>query len=356
MYSPAKSALPPLIRAELETFGTELAEGRADRGKVQAIRSQLDHLPPASISRIDSEIAYLARMFHQPREIRVVPSLLSRLPSFTRELSHSALLQKTAGLEYLFIFHRDGWLREAALNRISAPPSSPFYFAAVSYRLNDWVPQVRSAAKACAERIFSKAAPALAARSALFLLERRQVWSRWDDEASVLDEVFARQEVVDELAAILLTAVTGPMGRIFRQSLRQPQLDRHLTTLAREATMPAVRVVALQTLLDGSAQWPIGFKCQWIDKSLGISRRVTDFAEREIERTDSLESLLETGAQDRSAAVRRVAASGLIRHRSTISNADAIIQLLRDDRSSAVRERVQFVLDDRLKSKAQAGT
>jgi HEAT repeat protein len=57
-----------------------------------------------------------------------------------------------------------------------------------------------------------------------------------------------------------------------------------------------------------------------------------------------LEALIAQGARDRSAVVRRVAAGGLIQHRSSVSNLDEVVQLLAGDKSASVRERAEFVL------------
>ena len=54
------------------------------------------------------------------------------------------------GLRYLFIFHGDETIREAALGKIVSGLPSPFLFAAIAWRLNDRALPVRRAAAECA--------------------------------------------------------------------------------------------------------------------------------------------------------------------------------------------------------------
>jgi hypothetical protein len=214
----------------------------------------------------------------------------------------------------------------------------------VAYRLNDWVPEVRQAARACIDRTFMATDPAVVAEAALFLLGRRAQWRRWQsDEAEALDAAIARAEVTECLAARMMRATTGPMASLLRQALRRPEMDRHLPTLAAGAVQPALRAAALRTLIDGEASWPDGFERRWIDKSLGRWAPATRLGRRELPRFASIEALVGQGARDRSPAVRRVAADALVRHHARLANADALIALLAGDLSRAVRERIDFL-------------
>ena len=138
-------------------------------------------------------------------------------------------------------------------------------------------------------------------------------------------------------------ATAGSMGALLRHMLRGPEVDRHLPDLSAHAILPSVRSVALRTLIEGRASWPEGYERKWIDKSHGLSRRVTRFGERALPDAPSPGPLIAQGARDRSPVVRRVAASGLIRHRDSLGNVADIIQLLALDSSRAVRERIEFL-------------
>lgn len=342
-----QSVLPEPLHVSLAKLGVSVRKGAVRKSLLEAVVAGLAALPPSAVVRGDAEIAYLAQLYarNDPRRNFIL--------SWLRKATDHDLLVKTPGLEQLFIFHRDGRLREAALKRLKDGLRSTFFFAAIAYRLNDWSPDVRSAAKACAARVFPKTDPEIVATAGLFLLDRQQHWRRWwGEEAAILDDALSRADVTDHLAATLHHARSGPMGALLRRTLRRPEMDRHLFQLSTDAFLPGVRAVALQCLIDGQASWPTGFEQQWIDKSLGKSRRVIVFGRREIVRPCSLETLVAQGAQDRSATVRKIAADGLLRYRSALANRDEIIQQLADDRSPAVRERIDFILRERLRQAA----
>ena len=84
--------------------------------------------------------------------------------------SDQELLEINHDYAWLFLFHPNGYVREAALDSLNNPPTSPFFFAALAWRLNDWVPAVRQAAQRCAERVLYRTAADVAATAALYLL------------------------------------------------------------------------------------------------------------------------------------------------------------------------------------------
>jgi hypothetical protein len=254
-------------------------------------------------------------------------------------------LSRTPGLDIVFLFCPDGYVREAALNQL-ASASSPFVLTAVAYRLNDWAEPVRRAAKVCAGRVFASAPVGAVAEAALFLTERKSFWTRGEAELALLDGAFSRPDVVDALSGLILSGHTGAVSRAFSHALAGDVLDHRLLEFATRATNPAVRVIAARTLIDGKTSRRVGYDRQWLDKTYNLSRRVPRFASRPILRPQPVEALIALTANDRSAAVRRVAAEGLVRFRHEIRNPWPLLALLKDDRSQAVRQRIQFVADD----------
>lgn len=329
--------LPATLRALLEAARDALATGRITMGLLIDLASELQALPPDAVGPAG-------------QAIRITADLSIRAGQGTpgapgRARSHLALLDAWPGLAPLFLFHGDGHLREAALGRLRTGLTSSFLVAAVAFRLNDWVPQVRAAARGCAERVIALSDADTLAAAAPFLLDRRPQWTRGREEVTVLDGLLERDDVADRVAAHLLAAPTGPLARQLRQMLRQPALDRHLPRLAGEALQPAVRAVAISTLLEGRASWPDGWEQQWIDKRYGVSRAVTLFGFRPVASPLPPDVVLGAAAADRSAAVRRVAAIALIRDRSRFGNATAMIDTLAADPSPPVRERARFLLE-----------
>lgn len=334
----AQSTLLPInLASALTEVGTKLRLGADASAELNIALDLLAGLEPGHVARADGEIANAAGLHrHSPQPL--LGRLLSPRPSDAEQLL------RIPSLEYLFLFHRDGRLREAALLKITGGLPSPFLFAAVLWRLNDWAVPVRQAAARCANRSFPATDPSVVARCAAELLVRQASWSRWRDERAILDQAFGRDDVAVQLAELIARERTGPQASTLRYALRTCALDRHLEQIAHEAAQPSVRAVALYALIEGKAEWPSGTAWQWIDKSMGLRRRMTVFSHRPLTVTSSREALIARGVDDRSAFVRRVALAGVIKHLPGTAEARAFAAPLVADRSLSVRERAQFIL------------
>jgi hypothetical protein len=338
-----KPALPEEASTRLDQVGSELAHGRVDAAAVEDALRALDSVPPDRIERARWEIAercgLWTRSYGPQNPLQRIVALLDEPPA----ARHRRLLAATPGLACLFLFHGDGFLREAALDRLEEGARSPFFFAAIAYRLNDWAAPVRAAAARCAARVFPRTAPAIVAAAAVSLLGRTATWGRWGEEAVLLDHAFARDDVGASLAATIGAARTGPMPRVLRHALRHQAMERHLVALATHAAVPAVRALALRTLIEGRAAWPGALEKKWIDKSHGAYRLVHALEARLLERPLSLPALIALGAVDEAVAVRRAAADGLVAHHAALPNRDEILCLFLKDKSRPVRERAEFL-------------
>ncbi|QNA87194.1 hypothetical protein G4G27_23350 [Sphingomonas sp. So64.6b] len=295
-------------------------------------------IDPHHLSQAEGDIVSAAALYRWRR----APLWIERF--FRTRLTDQHQLDLVDGLEYLFLFHRDGRLREAALRKIQGPIPNAFILAAIAWRLNDWVDPIRAAAVACVERTFSRTSPQVMAEAALVLLVRQGTWGRWGSERGVLDAAFERRDVADILADIIAKRSTGPMATIFRQSLRSSVLDDHIERLAVAASQPSVRAAATQSLIDGFASWTVGWRWQWIDKSMGVRRRETAFEKRPLTTQIDRATMIRRGLKDRAATVRRVAMSGLIQHEAALSDAHRLASEALTDRSKSVRERAEFIL------------
>lgn len=334
------SLLSAELLGALTEVGAKLRQGDDVAAELDTTLKLLASLKPGHVAKADGEIANAADLYRHPPQ-----PLLGRL--LAPRLSDAEQLLRVPGLEYLFLFHRDGRLREAALLKITGGLPSPFLFAAVLWRLNDWAEPVRQAAARCASRAFPITDPTVVARTAAELLVRQASWSRWRDERAILDQVFGRDDVAAQLAELVAFERTGPQASTLRYALRTSALDRHLERIAQEAAQPSVRAVALHALIDGKAEWPSGTAWQWIDKSMGLRRRVKVFDCRPLTVFPARDALIERGVNDRSAAVRRVALAGVIRHLPGTAKARAFATMLVADRSPSVRERAEFILRPR---------
>lgn len=336
-------AVPGPLLDRIQHVIEGVRDGNLQQVDLEAAVSDLTALPPAAVPAASAAVAELI--------------LLSRhvsgdLPAWRHREADLAHLCATAGLDRLFVFHPDGYVREAALRMPGGPARTAFEIAAIAYRLNDWALPVRLSARSAALRLFPAAAAEAAAEALLFLLDRMPEWQRWraeqEDNERVLDDLMMRTDVCARLAERLCTARTGRMGKRLQRAARWSGLDPFLPDLARHAVLPSVRACALRFLIEERATWPEGYRREWIDKSYGLTRRVRVIGERRFVRTSELETLIAQGAQDRSAVVRRVAADGLAVHRAALGDRmHALVERLADDTSPSVRWRAAFILKER---------
>jgi len=338
MENASATVLPVQLRDALSRIGSKLEQRQVIEGDLSRALEGLNALPASVVVRAEREISNTAKLYHS--WWRPKPWAFGLSASLS-DMDH---LKCVSGLEYLFIFHGDGHLREAALQRIEGGLPSPFLFAAIAWRLNDWALPVRIAAAECAKRTFHLTSAAVVAQAAMALLARESSWRRWTNERGLLIETFDRPDVAAALTEIIEKKPTGATASVLQRALQNAGLDPFLERLATKAAQPAARATALQPLIDGYASWPSGFAWQWIDKSMGVRRRVRTLSQRPLTVTISRRTAITMGAADRSAAVKRIALDGLIRYRAEIPDATEIAELLLTDRTASVRERAEFVL------------
>jgi len=350
--------LPPPVIATLGPLSAALLRDEPDQQAARRCVEALEALPPSKVDSVYSALGVWVSMLEWvdaplPKRRRNMfgwpvgapvdtATWRPRQPNRSKALSQ---LKRIPGLDVIFLFCPDGYIREAALKQLVSTRSA-FVLTAVAYRLNDWVGPVRLAAQACAMRVFASAPVDAVAEAALFLTQRKSFWRRGEAEIALLDEAFARPDVVEALAGLILSGRSGLVSRAFSHVLARDLLDHRLVEFATRAENPAVRVIAARTLIEGKASRRIGYDRQWIDKTYNLSRRVPRFASRPIHRPQPVEALIALTAHDRSAAVRRVAAEGLVRLRRDIETPGLLLAMLKDDRSASIRRRIQFVADD----------
>jgi hypothetical protein len=340
-----RSVLPEALQRALLRLCNRFKNRRIDQSEVNEIVSGLSQLPAGVYRGAEREIAAKANLYrwYEPKL-----SLRSRIFGLIWPFNTDQIfLSETPGLEYLYLFHGDGHLREAALEKIDGPLNSAFFFNSIAYRLNDWVEPVRHAAHACAARVFPQTSAKIVAEAVFVLLERMRHWQRRDKGSTILEQTLERPDVVERLAALIETSVVGSPSRVLRYILSNNKMDGYLLHLSQNALQPAVRAVALKALINGYASWPDEFKYEWINKALGERKWVAAFGTRSLVRPVPVEFLIAQGAADKAAMVRRVAADGLILHRKTVSNLDELTSLFAQDKTSAVRERAVFIIREK---------
>src|SRR5438552_5596898 len=134
------SILPTALEQVLASVGQRLDRGESVEAELPAAIAGISALPAASISQAATVIADTARLCRRRPNVSLLDTL------FGKRLTDKEQLLHLPDARFLFLFHLDGRMREASLQRISGGLPSSFLFAAVAWRLNDWAEQVRAAA------------------------------------------------------------------------------------------------------------------------------------------------------------------------------------------------------------------
>jgi hypothetical protein len=121
-------------------------------------------------------------------------------------------------------------------------------------------------------------------------------------------------------------------------------LDSHLPALARNSKNPAIRRLALRVLQNGYVEIPLDVHTVITDKIYGKYKLVRNAEHRSIAEYKDLPSLIRVALADKSVFVRRMAADGLIMHRTSFQDVDALAKTLLTDRKASIRERGEFLL------------
>ena len=339
MAARTRQQLPEEIAAPLSRLGKAISAGRVTAAEARAALAAISRLPPEAVRWADRPIARLLGIDWQYSYSR--PSLVGM---FGPDQAAFTLLNAHPDLAALFLFHHSGFVRQRALETLSAPPATPFLLTALMLRLNDWVRQVRVSARYRAERLLPQTSPEVVAAAAPYLLDRWRKWGRWEaDGIAVLDAALQRPEVVAALVQRFLSKTPGSLAIPLRHALRGPSLDPYLYELAHNAVHPSVRVIALTALINKRTSWPAGFRQQWIDKTYGLSRRVVVLESRAVPHDYPTAPLIRTALKDRSAAIRRVAADAVIEQRAGLPDVDDLADAMSVDRTPAIRDRGEFL-------------
>lgn len=244
---------------------------------------------------------------------------------------------------WLGLIAPDGQIRDLALRMATGPLPSAFVAGAIVRRVNDWVPEVRAAARGHVPALLA-ASPTDIAGPALVLALRQdragRGWGRAEDGAVAV--LLRDRRNLDAVLSYLTMSSAGSGPSVLPGILRAGHGDGALHRLATTAVQPGVRAVAVRALVAGEARWSEGRRWQWIDKPMGIRRRVPAFGTRPltVPKIDRAEIL--TFARDPSARVRRAVLDGLddTRPEGLVS----VAAVLRDDPWPSIRHRADVLL------------
>lgn len=162
-------------------------------------------------------------------------------------------------LTWIDICNRDGFKREKALRSLSGAAPNSFFFALVTRRLNDWVPQVRCAARESLPAIAQASDPEHVVDVLCIILPHWNSWGRMEDaDKQVILDTISLKKVAHALKLRIISTASGPMTSILAQTGRTAVLDSHLDEIAQKAIQPAVRAKAYRCQLEGKMVWFAG--------------------------------------------------------------------------------------------------
>lgn len=247
---------------------------------------------------------------------------------------------------WLDLISWDGYKREKALRALSGAAPNTFFFSLAVRRLNDWVPQVRKAAREKLPEIANSTNPKYVVEALCVALSNWNSWGRIEEaEKEVLLKIICDKEISKSLRSTLILSASGPMPSLFSQLGRTPILDGKIEEIAKSAIQPSVRAKAYRSLFEGRVVWIEGRKWEWTDIRYCEGRLKSIVGERKLKVETPLIDLLIKSSEDRSSIVRRVSAEILIRELGNQGiNARALAERFASDNSHAVSERGEFAL------------
>ena len=250
-------------------------------------------------------------------------------------------------LTWIDIFNWDGYSREQSLRTLNGPVPNRFFFALALRRLNDWVPEVRAAARERLPVIIERSNPTDIVDALSATLGNWESWGRMkESDKEALFQILVCEHTFDTFIEHILSSTSGPMSFILSQLGRSSTTDRYLTEISKNAIQPSVRAKAYRSQLEGKMKWFEGREWKWIDKSYGIRRLVPTISERTLTEKPPFKETLHAASADGSSIVRRVAAELLIRNINMlgVESSQVYARNFASDTSSAVSERGRFAL------------
>jgi len=247
---------------------------------------------------------------------------------------------------WLDLISWDGFKREKALRALSGAAPNTFFFSLAVRRLNDWVPQVRKAAREKLPEIARSTDPIYVVEALCIALSNWNSWGRIEEvDKDVLLKIICEKEIAKSLRSKLISSTSGPMPSLFSQLGRTPILDGEIEEIASSAIQPSVRAKAYRSLFEGRIVWIEGRKWEWTDIRYCEGRLKPIVAERKMDTKTPLLDLLIKSSEDRSSIVRRVSAEILIRDLDGLDSvARDLAEQFASDKSPPVSERGKFAL------------
>lgn len=318
------------ILSAVSEFASSLNSGRRVVADMSALVEATSRLP---LSKLDNWE-------------RLIRSGIYQAAANSKPAKWNFWAKPTPFLTWIDLCSGDGFRRERTLRVLSGPAPNPFFFAMAVRRLNDWVPQVRSAAREQLPSIAIASNPEDVVDVLCAVFPHWSSWGRSENEGKqTLLAIASIEAVTHSLKSRLVSATAGPLASVLAQAGQTAVLDAYLPEIASNAIQPSVRAKAYKSLLDGKMVWIAGRKWEWTDIRYCEGRFMPTLYERPLSIKNPFVDTLEAASIDRSAIVRRVAGDVLIRESGTIGPvALQMAGLLASDPHPSVAERGNFAL------------
>lgn len=249
-------------------------------------------------------------------------------------------------VSWLDLCNGDGFRRELAFRALSERAPNGFFLTLALRRLNDWVPEVRAAAREHLPMIVERSDPNYVVDALWTTLSHFSTWARIGDAGrQVLVDLISLGDLAVALKSRIVSATSGPTATILAQIGRTPILDRWLDEIATSAIQPAVRAKAYRSQLKRRIVWVVGRRWVWTELKWCKGRFEPVLGERPLSPDRPFVEILRMALVDRSPFVRRLAGEFLIQQLSAIGDESVeLAESLASDPSPSVAERGRFAL------------
>ncbi len=247
---------------------------------------------------------------------------------------------------WLGMIYADGYVRENSLRNMTTGAPNTFFLALFVRRFNDWVPQVRAAARAALPIVIQNTAPEYVIPALSMAIIRWHTWEHIEtNDQALLLQTISHPDRTPQLVAYLINATAGPIPALLSQIGRSEHIDSYLNLIADNAVQPHVRAKAFRCLFEGRFFWLEYREFQRARGFYGQDTFTPIIGERKITVHVPLLDLLQRAADDPSSIVRKVAAEFVIRNIETLGNdAQDFAALFATDSSDNVAEQGRFIL------------
>ena len=164
---------------------------------------------------------------------RVIRSGLCQAAANSKPAKWKFWIKPTPFLTWIDLCNGDGFKREHILRMLSGRAPNRFFFAMGVRRLNDWVPQVRSAAREQLPSIAVASNPEDVVDVLCAVLPHWNSWGRSEDEGrQTLLAIASIEAIAHSLKSRLISAAAGPLASVLAQVGRTSVLDVWLPQIA----------------------------------------------------------------------------------------------------------------------------